>query len=171
MATLAVVTTPRLRAERLTAAHLPDIRAMHQDVRSMASLGGVRDEEQTRAYMTRNLAHWDEYGFGMCIVRDAVTERIVGRGGLRHLALGESDEVEVGYGLYPFAWGRGLATEIARAFVGLGFETLGLDTIVALTLRTNDASQRVMLKAGLQYERDLIHDDQPHVLFRAVRPG
>src|ERR1700682_4629480 len=46
--TPAVVTTLRLRAERLTVAHLPDIRAMHQDVRSMAPLGGVRDEEQTR---------------------------------------------------------------------------------------------------------------------------
>lgn len=140
---------------------------MDQDASFMRYLGGVRDEARTGGYLARNLAHWSEHGFGLYILRDIATAEVVGRGCLRHLLLDGVDEVEVGYGFYPDVWGRGLATEIARAFLTVGFERLGLRTIVALTLRANDASQRVMLKAGLRYERDLLYDDLPHVLFRA----
>jgi RimJ/RimL family protein N-acetyltransferase len=164
---LDLIMTPRLRAERLTMDHLPDVCRMDQDALFMAHLGGVRGERQSRDYMARNLEHWVEHGFGLYILRDACTSEVVGRGCLRHLMLAEADEVEVGYGFYPGAWGRALATEIARAFVVLGFETLGLSTIVALTLRNNQASRRVMLKAGLRYERDLVFHDLPYVLFRA----
>lgn len=133
----------------------------------MAYLGGVRDEAQTRDYLARNLAHWAEHDVGLYILRDASTLEVVGRACLRHLPLAGADEVEVGYGFYPAVWGRGLATEIARALVALGWETLGLSTVVALTDRDNQASRRVMLKAGLRYERDLLFHDLPHVLFRA----
>jgi RimJ/RimL family protein N-acetyltransferase len=167
---LDVVATTRLRAERLTAAHLPDIRRIHQDAGAMATLGGVKDEAQTQAWMTRNLAHWEACGFGMYVLWEAGGAEMVGRAGLRHLTLDGVDEVEVGYGFYPSAWGRGLATEIARAFLALGFDTLGLASIVALTLPTNYRSQRVMAKAGLHYERDLVHEHELHVLYRAFRP-
>jgi RimJ/RimL family protein N-acetyltransferase len=58
-------------------------------------------------------------------------------------------EVEVGYRLRFGAWGRGLATEGARALVRHGFDALGLYRIVGVTHPDNLASQRVLLKAGL----------------------
>ena len=59
-------------------------------------------------------------------------------------------EVEVGYRLRPQAWGRGYATEGARALVRYGFDTLGLYRIIGLTHPDNVASQRVLQKAGLR---------------------
>jgi len=59
-------------------------------------------------------------------------------------------EVEVGYRLHKHAWGIGLATEGASALVDYGFETVGLDRIVGLTHAENDASKKVLMKAGLQ---------------------
>ena len=50
--------TARLDAERLTEDHWDDLRRMDQDEWFMAELGGVRDEPGTRAYLERNLAHW-----------------------------------------------------------------------------------------------------------------
>jgi ribosomal-protein-alanine N-acetyltransferase len=52
--------------------------------------------------------------------------RFVGRGGLRHVYVGGHDEVELAYALMAAFWGRGLATEMARAIVTVAFEHLGM---------------------------------------------
>jgi RimJ/RimL family protein N-acetyltransferase len=158
--------TPRLRAERVTAAHWLDLRRMDEDVRFMRLLGGVRDMAGTVAYLEMNVKHWAEHGFGMWMLRDAATSAIIGRAILRHLDVEGVDEVEVGYGFMPDYWGRGLATEIARACVRIGFDRLALSSMVAITTPPNLASQRVMQKAGLSYERDIMHAGIPHLLFR-----
>jgi ribosomal-protein-alanine N-acetyltransferase len=164
--TLDSFSTPRLVAERLTIAHLPDLKRMDQDEAFMARMGGVRDEPETLIYLERNLAHWAEHGFGIWMLRDPGTSAVIGRAVLRHLDLEGVDEVEVGYGFLPEFWGRGLATEVARACIDIGRRQLGLRSIVAITRPTNHASQRVMLKAGLVHEREIIHAGVLHVLFR-----
>ena len=160
--------TPRMLAERLTPAHLPELRRMDQDERVMAHVGGVRGEADTLAYMERNLAHWATYGFGMWILSDRAQGDLIGRGVVRHLDVEGVDEVEVGYGFYPEYWGRGLATEIARACVEIGLTRLRLPSLVAIALTTHPASQRVMEKAGLAYEREIVYEGLPHVLFRTT---
>jgi len=158
-----------LLAERVTAAHWLDLRRMDENEAFMALLGGVRDTAGTVAYLEMNVKHWADHGFGMWMLRDRASSGVIGRAILRHLDVGGVDEVEVGYGLMPECWGRGLATEIARACVGIGFEQLRLPSIVAITTPANVASQRVMRKAGLARERDILHDGVPHVLFRIQR--
>ena len=69
----------------------------------------------------------------------------------------------------PDRRGEGLATELARAAIAVGFGPLGRETLVALTLPDNRASRRVMEKAGLGYERDVEHAGLPHVLYRIHR--
>ncbi|HEY7682121.1 MAG TPA: GNAT family N-acetyltransferase [Gemmatimonadales bacterium] len=162
--------TARLRAERLTPEHFSIVFDMHRDPEQMAMLGGIRDEQQTADYLDRNLQHWADHGFGVWILRDAQQGRVAGRALLRHLLLEGEDEVEVGYSFHPAFWGRGLATEIATACVRLGYDALGLRTIVALTMPDNLRSQRVLTKAGLAYERDVSHDELTHMLFRSRIP-
>lgn len=159
-------TTARLHAERLTPEHLPEVRRMHCDAAVMAQLGGVRTEEQTAAYLTRNLQHWADYGFGLWILRQQAGGDPVGRAVLRHLTIDGVDEVEVGYAFYQPYWGLGLATEVASRCVDLANRALGLATIVGLTDPANRASQHVLEKVGLRYERDCVHDDHPSALFR-----
>lgn len=159
-------TTARLQAERLTLGHLPEVRRMHQDAVVMAQLGGVRTEEQTAAYMDRNLRHWAEHRFGLWILRERGGGDPVGRAVLRHLTIDDVDEVEVGYALYQPYWGRGLATEIATRCVGLAEHELGLADVVGLTDPANRASRHVLEKVGLTYERDCVHDDHLSALFR-----
>ena len=159
--------TQRLRAERLVAGHFDAIRAMDSDARYMALLGGTRTEAETRAYLARNLKHWEDYGFGLWMLRD-LDGAIAGRCVLRHLEVGGADEVELGYGLHTGYWGRGLATEVARELLRLGRTELGRPSIVAITRHDNLGSQRVLEKAGLVYERDVDHEGVPHVLYRSV---
>jgi len=161
-------TTARLQAERLTAEHLPEIRRMHGDAVVMEHLRGVRDEAGNAAYLARNLQHWSDHGFGLWILRELGGGPPVGRAVLRHLLVEGVDEVEVGYAFYPAFWGKGLATEIATACLALGREKLHLTTIVAVTSLTNSASQHVLRKVGLAYERDFMEDGRVLALFRTI---
>lgn len=63
----------------------------------------------------------------------------------------KTEEIEVGYRLMKSAWGRGLATEGARAMLRYGFCERRLHRIVAVTHPDNAASQRVLRKLGLEY--------------------
>jgi RimJ/RimL family protein N-acetyltransferase len=164
--TIDTFATARLVAERLTAAHLPDLRRMDQDVQFMAQLGGVRAEAGTVAYFEHNLAHWDAHGFGLWMLRETHSPAIVGKACVRHLLIEDVDEIEIGYGFFPEYWGRGFATEIAIACVDVARNRLRRPSAVGITLPTNVGSQRVLTRAGLTYERTVQHAGLTHVLFR-----
>ncbi len=65
-------------------------------------------------------------------------------------------EVEIGWWLVPPAWGRGLATEGARALRDEGFRRVGLERIVGRFQPANAASGRIMEKIGMRFERDAV---------------
>ena len=155
--------------ERLRPEHAAEIHRMHRDAEQMALLGGVRTLEQTTAYMERNLAHWDEFGYGIWLLRDITTNEAIGRTLLRHLDIDGVDEVETGYGFFPAYWGRGLATEATLTCLDYGWRLLNLQSIVAITLPINARSRRVMEKTGMTYEREIVREGATHVLYRAVR--
>jgi RimJ/RimL family protein N-acetyltransferase len=69
---------------------------------------------------------------------------------------------ELGYRLRHDAWGRGLATEGARALLAHGFETVGLERIWAQTMAVNERSIAVMTRIGLRFERTWVGEwNQP----------
>lgn len=57
------------------------------------------------------------------------------------------------YAVAPEHWGRGFATEAARAMIRYGFERLGLRRVEASADAPNAASLRVLEKAGMKFER------------------
>jgi hypothetical protein len=59
----------------------------------------------------------------------------------------------VGYRLAPAHWGKGYATEAAAALVRYGFLTLNLPLITAIAQAENAASNRVLRKVGLVYQK------------------
>ena len=84
---------------------------------------------------------------------------------------GKSPDVEVGYRLLPEAWNLGFATEGAKALVAYGFDDLGLYRIIGVTHPGNEASQRVLMKAGLADIGWGRYYDQRLRLFAAERPA
>ena len=78
--------------------------------------------------------------------------RLEGKCGLCEVQ--ETTEIEIFYMLVKTAWGKGYATEISRAVLKYGMETLGLKRIVALVYPENEASQNVILKMGMKYENE-----------------
>lgn len=79
-------------------------------------------------------------------------------------------EASLGFRLQRVAWGKGYATEGARALLRLGFAELGVQRVVATTYQDNLASRRVMEKVGMTLARtfritaaDLARVDTYHV--------
>ncbi|MBN2314955.1 MAG: GNAT family N-acetyltransferase [Sedimentisphaerales bacterium] len=158
--------TQRLHIERLREEHNESIHRMHLDERVMAHLGGPRSSEQTSDYMKQNLAHWEQHGYGIWILRDRSTGHFVGRGGLRNVVLREKNEVEVAYGLMPDFWNKGLATEFVKAVVRIAFSKIGLSSLACVTQRENLASLRVLKKTDFHFEGDVVYKGTPSLLFR-----
>jgi ribosomal-protein-alanine N-acetyltransferase len=87
--------------------------------------------------------------------------------------------VEIGWRLAADDWGRGLATEGAKAVVRYAFDALGLDSLVSFTVPANVRSLRVMEKIGMNRDpaEDFDHPNLPeghalrrHVLYRLRNP-
>jgi RimJ/RimL family protein N-acetyltransferase len=77
--------------------------------------------------------------------------RLIGNCGIRKPSA-DAHEAEMGYELAPDYWGRGYATEAARAVLTFGFEQLGLHRVSADCLAENMASAHVLEKLGMQRE-------------------
>jgi RimJ/RimL family protein N-acetyltransferase len=165
--------TPRMRGEPLGPEHEAEMAELTLDPRVYRTLWPW-SYPPTRADVRSSLAdkrgHWERYGFGLWLLRDRATGQLVGRGGLQYTDALGGYAVEAAWAIVPERWGQGLATELARASVTVGFDSLRLKEVIAITLPDNAASRRVMEKAGFTYDRDIVHVGLTHVLYRR-RPG
>jgi ribosomal-protein-alanine N-acetyltransferase len=161
--------THRLKAERLSPDNTPFLHELHADIHVMATLGGVRSESRNQAWIEEKQQHWDKHGFGLYVFFD-VTGNFVGRGGLHHIEIEGKADVELYYAIAHDKWGQGYATELSQGILKIGFASLKLRSIIAFTLQTNLASQRVMQKIGMTYERDFTHYGSPHTFYRLSSP-
>lgn len=107
-------------------------------------------EEIAKAIASRN-EHYNTHGYGRwaTLIKDG--GHFVGWAGLAYLP--EFDETDLGYRFLQEYWGMGLATEASRAILEYGFDILNLERIVAIAMKENTASIRVMQKVGMQFEK------------------
>ena len=111
--------------------------------------GQPASREEADAALKSIILHWENHGFGRWAAIDKETQTLVGFGGLRSL-LGTPELV---YHFAKIHWGRGLATELAKAGLRYGFEEHQFDRILAVAKPGNTASIHVMQKAGMHFEQ------------------
>lgn len=158
-----------LRTERLLLREWRDddlapFAAMNADPRVMEHFPALLSREESDESVGRARAHFERHGFGMWVVEVPGEVPFAGFVGLQHVSFQAhfTPAVEIGWRLAVSVWGRGYATEAARAALAMGFEQLGLAQIVALTVSGNKRSRRVMEKLGMS--RDPADDfDHPRV--------
>jgi len=103
--------------------------------------------ETVRSQIERSRRSFTRRGFGLFTVSLPPDESIIGSCGL--LTIADPEQVEVLYALLPEYWGRGLATEAARAALRFGFEEVGLTEIYTGSDQPNAASLRVIERLGM----------------------
>jgi ribosomal-protein-alanine N-acetyltransferase len=137
-----------------------------------------RDESDALA--GRFEAHLDRHGFGLWALEIVDVAPFAGFVGLSVPGFDAhfTPCVEIGWRLAAEHWGRGYATEAARAVLAFGFASLGLREIVSFTVPANSRSRRVMEKIGMVRSAadDFDHPRLPeghrlrrHVLYRVTR--
>lgn len=159
--------TERLRLRPATVDDLEGWHAISGDA-ERTWFGETRSSlEDARANLEKHARHQEEHGFALWVVELRKSGEVIGVTGLTHLA--EGPEVEVGYRFLEGCWGKGYATEAARAAIAFGFDELGLERIVAVTEPGNRASRRVMEKCGLTFVGVTMYDGRPHVKYAIAR--
>ena len=106
--------------------------------------GSTLNREQSAEQVSRFVRHWDERGFGLWALEEKESGAFIGFAGLSYQEDWPEGEhkTEVGWRLDRAFWGRGLATEAAKASVTYGLETLGLERIISIIQLGNTASRR-----------------------------
>jgi len=154
MITTAPLNTDRLVLRPLAAEHKPAVVPLiseRQVARTLLRVPHPYLDHHFDEFIAKISASDTDAVFSI-FIRDE--ERLCGGIGL-HLAP-EHRRAEVGYWLGVPFWGRGYATEAARAVVAYGFDTLKLNRIFASHFSGNDASGRVLQKLGMKPEGRLI---------------
>jgi ribosomal-protein-alanine N-acetyltransferase len=145
------IETDRLRLRIICRDDLDDIASLFADPDVVKYVGDGKPtgREEAAKAVESIIAHWQKHGFGRWIAADKANGAFIGFGGLRSLF----GTPEVVYHLKKKNWGKGLATELARAALRFGFEERHFDRIVAITKPPNIASVHVMEKLGMQFEK------------------
>ncbi|AXE89515.1 GNAT family N-acetyltransferase [Streptomyces sp. Go-475] len=105
---------------------------------------------ESSAKIERMRRHWLVHGYGWWAVEERSSGRLIGRVGLRHCdEVTSRRKVEIGWLLGREHWGRGLATEAARACRDFAFTELGTDVLFAVAQQENRQSFRVMERLGM----------------------
>lgn len=151
-----------------------EIRPITQDplVLRYVSEGKPWPDERIIEFVARQSRHFEKYGHCFWKIVLKANGRLGGFCGLQPFGDFADDRktvahpcVEIGWWLASDLWGAGLATEAARAALADGFRRVGLARIVALALKENAASLRVMEKLGMHYEMDTTHHGYPVVQY------
>jgi ribosomal-protein-alanine N-acetyltransferase len=153
---------------------------LNADPRVMEHLPSRLTRTESDSFVDRIEQHFEDHGFGLWAVE--ASGHFVGFTGLAvprfHVDWMEEREqpvVEVGWRLQRTAWGRGYATEAARACLRYAFDVLGRSEIVSFTVVGNTRSRAVMERLGMHQIAEYAHpiegrDAVPSVCYLSTRP-
>jgi RimJ/RimL family protein N-acetyltransferase len=174
-----MLSTKRLRLRQW---HLDDkesFACLNADPRVMEFFPSCLERTDSDALAERIQSLISRQGWGFWAVEVLGGEKFIGFVGL-HIPspdLPFSPCVEIGWRLAFDHWGKGYATEAARATLGFGFQSLKLPEIVSFTAVHNERSRAVMHKLGMRLEPDPFehpsvpvgHALRKHCLYRLAR--
>lgn len=144
--------TKRLILKFLDPSDLENLFALRSDPDVMKYIGdgAIHTEEKVKDFLL-NLAipYQEKHGTGFFAVFEKESGDFIGQAGLFHISFYDKQpDIELAYRLHKQYWGKGYATELAKALIRWGFEHLNINKIVAGAELENIASQKVLIKAG-----------------------
>ena len=145
--------TERLLLRGLESSDFEAYAAICADPEVQRFLGNGRPLQRPAAWreMAFLLGHWDLRGFGQWALVERASGQLAGRAGLWQPEGWPG--LEVGWVLGRPFWGKGFATEAARASLRHAFDALGARSVISLIRPDNTRSVRVAERLGERYDR------------------
>ncbi|HUI29421.1 MAG TPA: GNAT family N-acetyltransferase [Candidatus Acidoferrales bacterium] len=173
-----IIETERLCIRRWTDADRIEFRKMNSDPQVMEYFPNSLKSEESDQFLERIVKNMDENGYGLWAVETKKDRGFIGFTGF-NLTTFRSDFtpcVEIGWRLRKEAWGKGYATEGARACLRYGFDEFQFTEVYSFTSLLNWRSIKVMERIGMERVREFDHPNikeghrlRRHVLFRLFR--
>ena len=152
-----ILETNRLILRKFTANDLDNLYRLDSSLDVMKYIGKLRTREEVERSIERVRKYYIKNpGLGLWITIEKVSEKFIGWSGIQHI---DETEIEVGYRYLKEFWGKGYATDAAKYLIDYGFNKMNLDKIVGVTHPDNLASQRVLEKVGLKYEKEAFYHE------------
>jgi RimJ/RimL family protein N-acetyltransferase len=154
--------TERLHLRRLQPTDLDQMAAVWADPDVWQALRPGQSGDPAAAAaetIERHVRHWEEHDFGLWAVIESACGELAGWIGASHPTFVPelADEVEIGWTLRRSSWGRGLATEAARAAANAAITHLAPERLISLILPTNTRSIAVAERLGMQPAETAFH--------------
>jgi [ribosomal protein S5]-alanine N-acetyltransferase len=149
-----VFETERMVLREMEMADLDDLMAIFSDPEAMRYYPSTKSREEAEAWVRWTLDSYRDHGYGQWVAILKDSDEFAGQCGLTVQEVEGEEEVEIGYLFLREFWGRGLATEAARAARDHGF-ALGYPRLISIIDPGNLASRRVAEKTGLTLEKEV----------------
>ncbi|MCZ4409147.1 GNAT family N-acetyltransferase [Cryomorphaceae bacterium 1068] len=153
-----ILETKRLVLREVTPADVDDMLRLHSNslVQQYTGESTVRSKEDMLRAISERVNLYEKVGYGRwpTFLKDGM--QFIGWAGLAYLP--EFDEIDLGYRFLPEYWGMGYATEASEAILKYGFGKLDLERIIAIAMKENKASIRVMEKVGMAFDKFARYD-------------
>ncbi|MDX6676576.1 MAG: hypothetical protein QOE31_628 [Solirubrobacteraceae bacterium] len=155
--------TARLRLRPWRDDDAPALAAINAHPEVGRYLNNPLDDGSGATFLDRLRAHWTHHGWGHFAVEERAPAegkpRLLGFAGVGYPAFmaALAHRPEIGWRLDPAVWGRGYATEAARAARADAFGRLDLDELISIIHPANERSRRVAQKLGMSIEGQAAH--------------
>ena len=170
-----MLSTERVGLRKFKLEDLDEMAAINADPEVMEHFPSTYDKEHTHQFLKRVNGKVDENGFSMWAAELLATGELIGFVGISKVpfAADFTPAVEIGWRLAKKFWGKGYATEAAKACLEFAFEKANLEEVVSFTATENTRSEKVMQRIGMTkigtFEHPKIEDGhrlKTHLLYK-----
>jgi RimJ/RimL family protein N-acetyltransferase len=163
-----ILETERLGLDQWQSGDWTEFRPIATDPEVMRyTTGGIPWSDETiRSFVDRQIKMYRDRGFCRWKLMEKQSGSLIGFCGVGTWR--DNPELEIGWWLGRRYWGRGLATEAARAALRDVFERIKLERVISVAMTENVRSTRIMEKLGLALEREFVSEGMRMVQY-AIR--
>jgi len=141
-----ILETERLALRQFTSGDVDNLMQIFGDPAAMRFYPAPFDREKTAGWIRWSLDSCEKNGFGLWAVIRKQDQLFLGDCGPMLQPVEDRTEMEIGYHMLRREWGRGYATEAARACRDYAFSTLNYPRVVSIVDPLNTASRHVAAK-------------------------
>ncbi|MES2515439.1 MAG: GNAT family N-acetyltransferase [Bacteroidota bacterium] len=154
-----ILETPRLLLRKKVVEDAPFFFDLNSDplVTQYTGDGAFKDLKGAEDIVKYVIGQYEKNGYGRWLVAEKESGEPLGWCGLKFHD--DTNETDIGYRFMQKYWGKGYATESAKACIDYGFSILKLKRIIGNAMEANTASIHVFKKLGMSFvENNLLHD-------------
>lgn len=164
-----ILETERLFLRKMNQGDFDSLCKILQDEKAMYAYEHAFSDEEVQTWLDRQLARYQEYGFGLWAVILKGTGELIGQCGLTMQDCNGTQVLEIGYLFQRAFWHQGYATEAAIGCKAYAFDVLNASEVFSIIRDNNFASQNVAKRNGMsvkgQFVKHYYGIDMPHLVF------